>query len=51
VALGTLGKREREAGDPQLSVVERPIVRRQVARIVVEALAMAAAATAVALLV
>ena len=34
MALATLGKRERDAGDPNLSNAERPIVRRQALGIV-----------------
>jgi hypothetical protein len=44
--LGTLGKREREAGDPNLTESERPIVRRQVVRVVAQSAVVAAALTA-----
>ncbi|HEX4681606.1 MAG TPA: hypothetical protein VH277_02790 [Gemmatimonadaceae bacterium] len=41
--LGTLGKREVDEGgeNPQLSADERPIVRRQVRRVVVQSLLIA----------
>jgi hypothetical protein len=45
--LGALGKREREAGDTQLTERERPIVRRQVVKVVVQSAAIAAVITAV----
>jgi hypothetical protein len=48
VALATLGKRERDAGDANLSDAERPIVRRQalgvVGRSILIAIAVAVAA-------
>lgn len=39
--LGTLGKREADAGPTDLSDEERPIVRRQSARVTAQAIAIA----------
>jgi hypothetical protein len=47
VVLGTLGKRESDAGDPILSEQERPVVRRQVNKVIVGAVAISIIATAV----
>jgi hypothetical protein len=45
--LGALGKREREAGNPDLTENEKPIVRRQVNRVALQAALVAVAATAI----
>jgi hypothetical protein len=47
VVLGTLGKRERDAGDTDLTSEERPIVRRQVLGVIGRSI-LIAIATAVA---
>jgi hypothetical protein len=44
VALATLGKRERDAGDRRLSAGERPVVRRQALGIVGRSILVAVAA-------
>jgi hypothetical protein len=51
VALATLGKRERDAGDPKLSASELPLVRRRAAGIVVRSVLIAAAVALAAFLV
>jgi hypothetical protein len=51
VVLGTLGRREAEQGEsPDLTDRERPIVRRQVRRVVVQSAGVALVVTAVLLL-
>jgi hypothetical protein len=45
--LGTLGKRETENGLEDLTDHERPIVRRQAARVIAQSIAVALVATAV----
>jgi hypothetical protein len=48
VALGALGKRERDDGSTcALAATELPAVRRQAAKVAVESLALAIVATAV----
>lgn len=44
--LGALGKREREAGDPDLTENEKPIVRRQVMLVALQSALIAVALTA-----
>jgi hypothetical protein len=51
VVLATLGKRERDAGDANLSHVERPIVRRQALGVVGRSILIAIAAAIVAFFV
>jgi hypothetical protein len=51
VVLATLGKRERDAGDPNLSTAERPIVRRQALGVVGRSVLIAIAAAIFAYLV
>jgi len=48
VVLGTLGKREAEAGPTTLDERERPIVRRQVLGVMVRSVLIAVAAAAIA---
>jgi len=45
--LGALGKREREAGDPDLTENEKPIVRRQVVKVALQSALIAVVATAI----
>jgi hypothetical protein len=51
VVLATLGKRERDAGDPKLSDAERPIVRRQALGVVGRSILIAIAVAIFAFLV
>jgi hypothetical protein len=50
VALATLGKREREAGDRELSASERPVVRRQAFGVIARSVAIAVAVSVAAYL-
>ena len=51
MVLGTLGKRERDAGDASLSEAERPIIRRQILGVVGRSVLIAIAVAIFALLV
>jgi hypothetical protein len=45
--LGALGKREAEAGDPELTENEKPIVRRQAVMVALQSALIAVVATAI----